>query len=511
MGVAYHSIMSRRRRRWLVGVLVALLVLTGGLWISYRAVLPRIVRSQVVSALAGLGISNVSFDLRQATLWATDLSDVRGDGGDVAVSGIEVRYAPLDAIRGNLDSILLSGARLTIDLDHPRTFTPPSAEPSGSADLPFGRLDLKSSTLVLKRRSRELEIPVDGSLVRGASGSAALRLISSISSAPLSIAGSINPSNKTIDISANAANVQLSVLRELLPAEVATAIKSAGGTVDASARFTRTDGRSLLVAQLALEGLSFETTPDMGVAADDINATITFDNLLELKTAPSQRIDIGSIRIGEQQLRDAVFAFNIHADHGIQVGHIEFNWAGGEVRADPFTIDPSHPVIDTTVIVQRVHLQDAVAVLTGGRATGDGTVSGAVPIRVDWPTSVTFGDGFLRADGSGNLRLGDATNKFGQLLEKSNPRFASDPTLGELKTDILDAVQNFDFHLLEVRFHKTGTEQSAMIKLYGRGNSGARVPVNLGLNVYWNEQDVADYLKAQSRVLSSMSGKAANP
>jgi hypothetical protein len=66
--------MTRRGKRRLGGT-VLVIALTGvALWAMYALVLPRIVRAQVVEALARLGVSNVSFDLRNASLWNTQLA-----------------------------------------------------------------------------------------------------------------------------------------------------------------------------------------------------------------------------------------------------------------------------------------------------------------------------------------------------------------------------------------------------------------------------------------------------
>lgn len=503
--------MSARRRRWLTVLLAVAILVAGGMWISYRVILPGIVRSEVAAGLARLGFADVSFELRSATLWETDLANVReGNGESLRASGIEVRYSPRDAIAGKLETITLTGARLTLDLDRPRVIPSAASDSAVPADLPFARLDLRSCILLLQRRGRALEIPVDGSLERKSSGPAELKLASSISSAPLSVVGSIDVRGGAIDLTADAAGVPVSVLRDLLPRELLRTIDSAGGTITCSLHFTRTDGQNRATLHIAMADLALTTVPDVGVAISGLDGSIEFTDLLGLTTAPRQILTIDRVTLSDQQLTDGLLSIQLAGPHALRVAHLQFDWAGGEVRADPFTLDPSHPVIDTTVIAQHVGLKQAVALVSGGRATGDGTVSGAVPIRVDWP-SVEFGDGALRADAPGNLRLGDASTKFGDLLEKSNPGFASDPTLKELKGDVLDAVQNFDFKLLEVRFHKTDGEQNALIRLHGRGNTGRRVPINLNFNVSGIDQALDAYLQTRSSVFSRVSGKVNEP
>lgn len=507
--------MSSRRRRWLFGTVLALGVLGIALGIARYVILPRIVRSQVVAALARLGVTNVSFDVQHASLWSTALQDVQGDGDSLHVRGVEVTYSPLDAMRGKLDSIVLTGARLKIDLDRPPGGVDSTPEATGSFDLPFERLDLKSCAIVLKRLAHELEIPVDGSLVGNDSGRADLKVVSSLSGAPLNVTGTIDPASGRIDIAADAADVQAAAVRDLLPVDWTRAISRAGGTLAASARFIHSDARNHATLHIALDDVWLETPPDIGIVARGIDAAVTFDDLLALTTPSRQWIDIAAFTVEEQQLTDAVVSLQLAGRDALHVEHLQFNWGGGEVRADPFVFDASDPTIDTTVIVQHVGLKEVIALISQGRATGTGAVSGAVPIRLAWvprdgkrEIRVDFGEGSLRADAPGNLRIGDASQNFGEMLEQSNPAFATDPELRQMRDDVLDAVQNFDYRLLEVRFHKIDGEDAVLIRIHGRGNTGRRVPINLNFSVTGIDAGLRAYLRTWSRVLSDVMRKA---
>ena len=167
----------------------------------------------------------------------------------------------------------------------------------------------------------------------------------------------------------------------------------------------------------------------------------------------------------------------------------------------------------TRVVAERVGLREAAALVTGGEATGDGSVSGSVPLTAAWirldngreTLHVDLGRGTLRADAPGNLRLGEATDDFGRLMEQSNPDFATDPVLSQMKRDVLEAMRNFDFHLLEVQFNRDSQgELVTAMRLHGRGRTGARLPVNLNLTVTGANRAVNAYLYARMGVLSNV-------
>src|SRR5262245_14550276 len=142
----------KRRRRWLLALsatFIAALVAFGLL--GYWLLLPWIVRQQVLGALRRAGLTNVSFTVRGSSLHQSDVADLAaGEDGLLKVGGIAVRYAPLRALRGRLDSIVIRDAQVIINLDHPPAFERPSSAPDATRagiSLPFDKVDLVSSSL----------------------------------------------------------------------------------------------------------------------------------------------------------------------------------------------------------------------------------------------------------------------------------------------------------------------------------------------------------------------------
>jgi hypothetical protein len=243
----------------------------------------------------------------------------------------------------------------------------------------------------------------------------------------------------------------------------------------------------------------------LGFSVEGVGGAVTFDDLLAPSTPPNQVLTVNKLTVAGEELTGDVIAFGLVPPRQLTIGQLKFNFAGGVVQAMPFTIDLSNPVINTTVFVERAGLREVVALVTAGRASGEGTVSGSVPVTIDLSRvgaapHIEIGDGALRADADGNLRLGESAEDLGKLMERENPAMGSDPLLRDLRGDVLQAVQDFDYHLLEVGFHRDefGDLVTSM-KIHGRGREN-RLPINLNLNVTGADQALNAYLAAKSRV-----------
>jgi hypothetical protein len=293
-------------------------------------------------------------------------------------------------------------------------------------------------------------------------------------------------------------------------------IDAASGTIDLDLAVQRNADGDRATLAAAVDGVSIVTDPDLAIDVHGLSGAVRFDDVLAVSTGPEQELTASRLVVSGEELKDVALAFHLASPSEVHVENLSFAWAGGRVRAEPFTIDPSDPQVAVNVFVEHVGLREAVALVTRKHATGEGTVSGSVAVQVykaklqtgEETYQVSLGDGVLRADEPGNLRMGDAADDFGEMMEQSDPRFRDDPLFREIKQDVLEAVKDFNFHVLEVRFRRDDSgEQRTEIRLHGRGRTGNRLPANLNLNVTGAEDVVNGYLAAQSRVLSSVKRK----
>jgi hypothetical protein len=507
--------MTSRRRKWLIGVALVAIVVAVGAWVAYLRLLPWIVRREVNAAFASVGLSNVKFDVEQASLFGTRLE---GSGADddvvdeaVGIGEVSVRYSPWDAINGELRSISVRNARLEIDLDEPLAIGAGGTKKRGASDasfdLPFERLELNRCALVLKRGDRELRLPIDGSIVRrtGTKDAADLTITSAIATSNLHVSGAIDGAAGRAHFTASSSDVNLERLTALLPADVARDV-DAGGKVTFALEYHFDAGKSSGSLQLHVAD-AFVDAQSLGVSATGISAAVTFDDLLAPRTPPDQMLRLGRVTVAGQQFTDAAVTFHLAGPRELKLGQLRVAWGGGVVHVEPFALDPTDPVLATRVVLERVGLREIVALVTQGRATGDGTVSGSIPFSVDLRDPARFhfdiGEGVVRADAPGALQLGEASDDFGDLMAKGDPTFESDPIKRELRESVVEAVRDFEYDLLQVGFRPTPDgDVAAQMRIHGRGRGGSRLPLHLGLNVEGLERGLEAYLAAKSRVLS---------
>ncbi len=139
--------MPRRRKR-LLRLAFAAAVCAAAVGVALYAGLPWLARRQAVAALEAAGFQRVELDVRAAGLWRTDLRDVSlGRGGGVRIRSVEARYRPVEAVRGRLASLVLTGAVVHLAMDEGRVDWGALAEldTGGPADLPVERVAVRDS------------------------------------------------------------------------------------------------------------------------------------------------------------------------------------------------------------------------------------------------------------------------------------------------------------------------------------------------------------------------------
>lgn len=481
--------------------------------LAYFIALPWIVRREVSSAFQRAGIDSVTFKLQRTSLFGFEIEHLTAGGRDLLkIGALSVEYAPLRAIFGELDTVRIADARLRIDLDAlPKLATHTDGAGPPGIQLPFQRVEVGGSELVLVRGAREFRLPVSGMLFRAGESTARLDLDSALGGAPLLIRATIDLKSGQIDATAGVANADVAPLAALLPASVAQHIESAHGTLGISATFSRRSHSSDSSLVLTLRDGSLTTSPDLGAVIEGATAAVQLAEMIPPSAPPGQTISVDRIKIGDMEFADAALVFGISGASDVNLQQLSARFAGGVVRAAPFHFNPSHPVIATTLSAENLDFAQVASLLTEGRGSASGRISGSLALTID-PARFASADALILGEGSftaapgGKLRLGDATEGFENLLEQSNPAFA-EPEMADVKQDILQAVRDFDYDLLDVRFARRDGREKITMRLHGRGRTGGRLPINLGVGIEGGSTLINDYLAVKSRVFSSATTK----
>lgn len=212
-------------------------------------------------------------------------------------------------------------------------------------------------------------------------------------------------------------------------------------TVEGTLAWHPEDGLSSRGA-LSIEGLSFQT-PQARV--EGLSGTVAARSLLPPRTPPAQRLTarrvVAAVPLGEVSLR---FALDTGASGAplLRIERAEAHLADGLLSAEDVTLD-ADPAADNAATIQVAELSLARLLedLDIEGLSGEGTLSGAVPVRFG-PDGVFVDRGKLAARSGGVVRLRSPEAK--QALSGQ----------GEQVSLMLQALEDFRYDVLELTVHR---------------------------------------------------------
>lgn len=172
------------------------------------------------------------------------------------------------------------------------------------------------------------------------------------------------------------------------------------------------DGRGVLQWRAAeLGGSGTFSLFDVGLSTaaarvSGINGTLEFSQLIPLRTAGAQRVDIGLVDAGFA-LTDGRATFSTGADGAIRVEEAVWPFAGGHISLASGQITPGEREYAFDLSVDGVDLGTFIRVFNLDGASGSGTVHGTVPIVIRDGDPIIQG-GLLRTEGPGILSYQNA-------------------------------------------------------------------------------------------------------
>lgn len=203
---------------------------------------------------------------------------------------------------------------------------------------------------------------------------------------------------------------------------------------------------------LHLADLSVEP---QGARLRTIHGDITITGLAPLATAPGQSLR-GTIEAGGLPPSQISLVFQLHANPALRVEALHMDFVGGEVFVSPFTVDPAHPDLETTIGFKQVDLTEFFKLVSVEGLGGSGRLDGQIPLQFTHGKIIVH-DGVLTATGPGVLRLGT------DVL----PKQITDA--GESVTLVLQALADFHYDTLVVALAgNVAGEGTITLKIQGR-------------------------------------------
>jgi hypothetical protein len=220
----------------------------------------------------------------------------------------------------------------------------------------------------------------------------------------------------------------------------------------------------------------------------------------------------GSVSAGDFMLSEARLDAVVRAPDALEITSLEAVIGdGGTIEAAPFTVDLRAPSVRTRMAVANMSLADWLPLITGDYATGQGRLSGYADFGMDWiggRSRMTGLTGLLRADPQhGFIQVKDAEVVAG-LLERQDPRFATDEAMRSVRDKIVAALQDFAFHTLSVDLSRRDRRTIALTRLSGFGRHGTD-PQGINLTLDLQAEDAFIGLMSRLAARSKMRDAAA--
>jgi dicarboxylate transporter DctA-like protein len=527
---------SSTPRRWSRGraMLLVLGAAIGLALLFHFIVMPSLVRARVAAALRDADVADAGFTVSRATLWGAALTDVRFAGGGAA--RVEIGYGPRDLWHGRIDTLRVTSLRYEIESPGPAT-TNPSRPLSSHFDLPVRKIELADSKIVLPG-DRPVEIPLQASLEKQGTRYAAT--LTAGEADALSVHASLGQTLRDGNVRASVRGVESELLMRgvrllagdvglnlggELNGDVAGEWSDVGGRV--YGRISLSDGTKTGGGKLNLWGGVYSgearfgpsTRPtmtlkveDAGVAtadlvAEGVTGTVSFSDLAPPATSQPRELSASRLKIGDMELTDGRIEFEVKPGGEVLVRQTNWNWLGGELFASNFAIPRVGPMT-VTVRLRDVELAQVLNMLAEKKASGQGRLSGELPVTVDGPR-VHFGNGTLTANAGGNLQIKDAAT-LAPAAEAARAVAAAGASQEQIKNDIIQALSDFQYDRLTGRLVNEPDGLAAYVRMSGRGRTGARQALDYELRVHGVDAVLRSYTsyREATNLKSPTTGKA---
>lgn len=217
---------------------------------------------------------------------------------------------------------------------------------------------------------------------------------------------------------------------------------------------------------------------DPAFTAAGIAAEFRFDDLAELHTQPG-RLRVASVTFGPITATNVAAELGLRGTSEIVVSRASAVALGGTVTTEPFTFFPGRAQFEATLLLERIAIEQVLALADKVPARAVGRVNGRVPLRFA-DDGFFFGTGWLELtpgtyaevelEAEGLLTGGVAT---------TSPSY---PTLHKIESGLL-RLQLSQLRL-DIRSPDAPPGRTASIKLVGGPvDPQVKAPVNLNVNV----------------------------
>ncbi|MBN2449661.1 MAG: YdbH domain-containing protein [Lentisphaeria bacterium] len=222
------------------------------------------------------------------------------------------------------------------------------------------------------------------------------------------------------------------------------------------------------------------------IQASGLMASLAFEDVLRLRSLPSQWVRFAEARTGDLRLQDGEIRFRLEAPQALFVEGAQCGWCGGQVRATAFRVDPRQAEFDVTLFAEEIDLLQVLSLIKGFRGTGVGLLHGRVPLSYR-NGRLGYGYGYLYSVPGREGRLALETQGFlTASIPPGNPNYAqmrqAEKALQDLRLDVFR---------LEFTGIRAGMP-SAQLSIVGESVAD-KVPLHLDVNVHGPVEETINF------------------
>ncbi len=417
-------------RKWSARVLKVLIATVALVLTIQVLLLPLVVRKAVSLALAGIGIENVQFTVRNASFFSTDLHNViLSPGQPGRIGAITVDYTLASLLKGRVNAVRLIGAEVQVSFQDGKLDLGPlkiKRSQDGGKSLPFDCVELRASTLALIWEQHRLWVPAEGTIRNQPGDDLALDFAVRLQGTQAQLTGNLSSDATKVDLSLEAANLDTGALSAAVPTKLSLYVPALGrGNLNLKARFTQDQigrklsatasanklrlGGEVLGHRVAATDLGFlaHATFDATFALSDINAELSASRII-IDGELARNVTLKAFTTGSQLSADFLAEGNYWKIRSLQLLAPFPLPAQGDLTVKAgFGIDGSMPQWLVTTLLGR-----GLDVSALGMATADGSATLTVPLSrpADWRAAASvhasLKSGDLRMLGSGTTLRG---------------------------------------------------------------------------------------------------------
>ncbi len=265
------------------------------------------------------------------------------------------------------------------------------------------------------------------------------------------------PSNKDsifvealTDFNEKGLNIDFSTLPQLKSNAIFT------GDIDLHAEVKYKNSQLIASSRVKISNGNIEDK-EKKLSIEGVEFDFELEDLLKLKSKPSQKLTFKKCTMQDFVIENGDFSFQSESLDSFLIEKSQFGWCSGTVAVNAFRVIPSHPEeIDIILYCDRLKVAEFLNQFKIGNASGDGRVSGKIPVVYN-KKKLNIDDGFLYSTPGldGNIALTDFMGPLSQMG-------------GVLQLEIAEAaLEDFNYKWLRIKLNSEKRELLLQLEMDG--------------------------------------------